>query len=272
MKRLIALISMAALMLLPIAASAQVSRDVAESAVDRQIEIEMNDGSSYLGQLMRVGETTVVVRVRTGRLIELERENIAAIFVEEPEPSGADRGDTPTPGERYGTGSYSDAGSRLPPPRSDAYVTDAEYEYARSQYYPARRLRFFGVMATAVGTAALAAGIGTRVGYNNSYCYDDYYYENDYDECNEGMRRASIAMFTLFPVLVGGGLTMAIIGGQKKAEHAPTLRTYRLQQQAERQRSNSHKVSASPSRPNAEFAVSPTFTRDGGGLRLHVSF
>lgn len=274
MLRLIVMLSVLGLLASPLLASAQVSRDVAESGVDNHVEIEMNDGSSYRGWLMRAGEATVIIRIRSGRLIEIERENISAIYVDDAAPVAAEPAASQPPGS-YAPGGYLGPDSRLPGPRESAYVTDEEYEYARSQYYPARRLRFFGIMTGALGGVALASAIGTHISYRNSYCYDSYYddgYYDDYSGCDQGVRRASIAMFTLFPLLVGGGMTMAVIGGKKKNEHAPTLRTYRRQQQAERQRAFEHRSSVTPPRPSAEFAVSPTFSRDGGGLRLHLTF
>lgn len=230
----------------PGVSAAQVSETMAEAAVDRHVAIEMNNGSSYRGWMMRTGNGTAIIRVSSGRVVELALEQISTMFVDEPSDARLDRD-----------------------PSAPRYVSEAEYEFAQAEYNEARRLRFAGIMTAAVGGVALAAGIGTHRAYQNSYCYDGFY--EDY-RCNQGKRAASITLFTVFPLLIGGGMTMAIKGGKRKNEHAPTLRAYARQQQRERQRTFGRGSNISPSRPSAEFAVSPTFSRGGGGLRLHVSF
>lgn len=300
MKRVVFLCMFAAWLGAAGVASAEISVTLARAAVGETVSLELEDGSRLDGRLVTVQEDLLIVRADSGRLSEVSRLDVIALYIaddavqgehaaddSEPvdeltqdapdgnfESTTADERSTVAP-QRSADQSGADRGEAPPadaaPPREMhrghesaalGYVTEREFQEAYRGYKAGRRLALFGTATIGLSVIALSAAAVLRRNYNDADC-DGYYGYGDV--CDHRTRNISNGLFVVAPALLGGGLTMAIFGYRQRAEYAPTVKRYLLEERERRLYERERERSRA-------FSFAPIISGHGGGGRVRLSF
>lgn len=234
-------------------ATAQVSQELAEAALGANVQLEMNDGSSVSGYVDRVADGTIIILGRDGRLTEVDRAHVSAVFVDSIEHSTE-------PGATVGARATSPLQVTVPPP---PMVSQADYLFAKQKFGSGTRLRAVGLGGFALAATAIIVGVSIPTEYDVDGCdFDD-------DACNQRRDRASGAMVGLFIAGLGVGIPTFIIGNRRRAQHRTIIQTYEAQNPDGPRR---ERVSELEPRESGEVSLNPVLGRHGGGLQLKVTF
>lgn len=249
MRGFVACIIAAAVFEFSVPSIAQVSTELAATAVGEEAQLELTDGSSLRGLVIRVSGDAIVIRGADGRLSEVDRNVVRAIFLDEFEPP-----EQPQRDATEARASPLQIVAPRPPP-----VTEEEYLFAQRRFDSGTTLRAVGIGAIIVAAAAVTA----------SYAFSADSGFADCDYVNGGCQRTSSAFAGVAMVALFAGVPTFIVGKRRRAQHTILLQNYYLQNpDAVRGRS----ADSDESEPSAGLAFSPLIARGGGGLSMNGSF